>query len=398
MKKAIVLCGWGFFLLFVLLGMVAWVSLPPRVFVTLGSELPAAPPNDGAPLQSSVLDLEERVEDLEDTLELVTQEITRLGENWSGAESASSRDHQALDQIRAEIGGLSRQTETLTQLLAALLARDRAAASVPLPPPEPDDSESELRAEPAGPAAGLSSDPTPPVAGQAAEARGTEPTVPPGIDGASPNDPERAPGEEVVAGQAVREAVSFSDLLARKRWRLWEEPTTFKVLSGASVVWFDGSSTVHDFTGSTSVVSGFLRFDFSGPSRDPEAEILVDARNLNTRDEGRDEEMHTEYLESAKYPEIRFTLSSVKEALPAPDGSSLRAVAVGVFEVHGNQHTAEVPVSLTKQPGRRLLLEGRCALRMTDFGIEPPTALAGLIKTRDDVTVRVRIVAEAVRS
>jgi len=388
MKRLITILGWAFFGLFLACGLVAWASLPPRVSVVLGHEQEAAAESPELErLQGIVLDLEERVEELEATADAIVTEVGRRGEATARAEGTATKNGEALADLRARTAGLERQTDTIAKLLTGLVAAREAA----------------LAAAPA--VTGGASTPEA-IVGAGVDALVEEPsteTPPPPTEPAKVVATERPPGLEATAAPAeeptsgVGEAIGFGELMARRRWRLWDEATTFRLVTPESQVGFEGSSTVHDFAGSTHDVSGSLRFVFADPTSAPEAQIVVDARTLDTENEDRDAEMHEEHLQSAQYPTMTFTLKSVRDARTEAGGDELSATAAGTFEIHGRQRDVELPVKIAKRPGRRILVEGECPLKMSDFGIEPPTALGGVIKTSDDVLVKVRLEAEAVK-
>jgi polyisoprenoid-binding protein YceI len=193
--------------------------------------------------------------------------------------------------------------------------------------------------------------------------------------------------------QVERHAISFGTLLARPRRSPFNERTKFTIATGSSVA-FDGSSSLHDFTGTTTAVRGSIELDFSRPADSPAATVIVDAATLDTMNDDRDRAMHEEHLQSVAYPEITFTVARVDDVRPQQNGNGFQATAHGAFSIHGIQKDVSLSATIEKRPGRRLLIEAQCPLRMSDFGIEPPTALAGLIKTRDEVVVRARLFAE----
>lgn len=102
-------------------------------------------------------------------------------------------------------------------------------------------------------------------------------------------------------------------------------------------------------------------------------------------------------LQAQEHPQIRFQLRDVRlisEDASSGEGAAHFVLAVeGWVEIAGNAR----PVALRVE-GRRLTdkayhATGSLPLRMTDFGIDPPTALLGLIKVRDHITVHFDLIA-----
>src|SRR6187549_65030 len=90
----------------------------------------------------------------------------------------------------------------------------------------------------------------------------------------------------------------------------------FVPIRGSSVAGFDATSTLHDFRGWTRGVTGQIRFDPSRLEETAGAEILVDARELDTGDKDRDKEMHA-HLQSQGYPNFKLTLNRFVRPDPA---------------------------------------------------------------------------------
>jgi polyisoprenoid-binding protein YceI len=99
-------------------------------------------------------------------------------------------------------------------------------------------------------------------------------------------------------------------------------------------------------------VHGSFKMRPSTVQMDPEAgtasgAFIVDATSGNSGSNGRDKKMHKEILESAKYPEIRFTLQSIHGAIPA--NGTAQVQLSGTLNLHGSDHpfTVTAPVQVT---------------------------------------------------
>src|SRR5690606_39721898 len=82
----------------------------------------------------------------------------------------------------------------------------------------------------------------------------------------------------------------------------FDQPQEYKLLPKLCRVGFDAKSTLHDFTGVTSAVSGSFRADFDDRDGLCQGEVLATAGTLKTGVDGRDANMW-EYLDSANHPE-----------------------------------------------------------------------------------------------
>jgi polyisoprenoid-binding protein YceI len=63
------------------------------------------------------------------------------------------------------------------------------------------------------------------------------------------------------------------------------------------------------------------------------------------------------------------------------------ALAFGTLRVAGVEKEISLPLATTLRNGK-LLVQGSVDLLMTDFGIAPPTAMMGVLKTDPKVTIR----------
>jgi polyisoprenoid-binding protein YceI len=162
--------------------------------------------------------------------------------------------------------------------------------------------------------------------------------------------------------------------------------TLFRLIEDGSKVGFDGSSNLHDFTGATTAVKGDVEFRLDQQADAPRAYVEIDARTLDTGNQSRDKEMHGDYLESAKWTTMSFKIESLVDL--KPDGATrFQARARGTFTCHGKEKQVEAPFKAERVGATGLRIEGELPLKMSDFGITPPTAMGGLIRTHDDVRV-----------
>jgi polyisoprenoid-binding protein YceI len=156
--------------------------------------------------------------------------------------------------------------------------------------------------------------------------------------------------------------------------------TRFTIDSARSEVGFDGTSTLHDFTGRTREVSGTLLTDPDHPTVFAAGKVTCVASSLDTDNDSRDEKMR-EHLDVAHFPEITFALAGTKAT--RPDRNELEVA--GTFAIHGVQR--EYVIALTAEPadGGALHVRGRLPLQLTDHGIVPPAV--ALIEVGDRVEV-----------
>ncbi len=164
-------------------------------------------------------------------------------------------------------------------------------------------------------------------------------------------------------------------------------------IPGNSVAGFDATSTLHDFRGWTRGVSGEIRFDPDRLDETAAAEIVVDARGLDTGDKDRDKDMHA-HLQSQGYPAFKLTLT--RFVRPDPSRGDGSFVLHANLEIRGKSVPVESPGTFELRPDGHLHVKGEFRVRMSQFGITPPvTAL--VIRVDDEVKVWFELWAKAER-
>lgn len=98
-------------------------------------------------------------------------------------------------------------------------------------------------------------------------------------------------------------------------------------------------------------------------------------------------------LDAARYPQIELRALSVS----VPPGRAAGDIAVRVqCEVRGQQHAVSVPLHYELR-GDTLTVSGDFALRQTELGLTPFSALLGALQVQDEMRISVRLSARAAR-
>ncbi len=161
---------------------------------------------------------------------------------------------------------------------------------------------------------------------------------------------------------------------------------------GSARVTIAGTSNIHPYTASTTKVR-LTRAAVAGTGADDlwaevlkpgvvqAFEVAIPAATLSSPREGLDKNMY-KALKTDQFPDITFSLIRL-EAIDAAAGT---ARAIGTLRITGVEK--EVALAITaKRTGSMLTVQGSLDLLMTDYGIKPPTAMLGMLKTDPKVTV-----------
>jgi polyisoprenoid-binding protein YceI len=111
--------------------------------------------------------------------------------------------------------------------------------------------------------------------------------------------------------------------------------------------------------------------------------VVIPAATLSSPKDGLDKNMH-KALNVTDHPEIHFALRTLE-----PGAGGYRGT--GVLTIAGVEK--EVTLNLQVQrTGSTLAVTGTTDLLMTDFGIKPPKAMLGMLKTNPKVQIRIELV------
>lgn len=165
-------------------------------------------------------------------------------------------------------------------------------------------------------------------------------------------------------------------------------------LTDESRLWIEGSSSVNTFTCVAAEVDGAGLFrEVSDPAL-VEAELRVPVRRFDCGKDRMNKDLYAA-LKANDYPEIHFRLEDVALEEPAAGAGTYSLKVTGQLSIAGTERTFELPVQALQAADGTYRAAGRLPLLMSDFGIDPPTALLGLIKAHNEITVCFDLVATA---
>jgi len=166
-----------------------------------------------------------------------------------------------------------------------------------------------------------------------------------------------------------------------------------------SSLWLNGTSTMHDFESRTDSTVVTMTRDAAAPEpRDAaglmtlmrslavrEVDAKVPVRTLKSEKSGLDKNLY-KALKADEHPEIVFHLERYTLSDSGTVADTLAMNAEGTLTITGV--TRPVALRLRAYPADGgVRIEGRHALRMTEYGIKPPKMMLGTIKTGDGITV-----------
>lgn len=166
--------------------------------------------------------------------------------------------------------------------------------------------------------------------------------------------------------------------------------TTYN-LSDESELSVEGTSNVRDWDGVASDLSGTLQLTRIPQSLDDleatdlqSLSIEIPVKSIENDNGKLTSNMH-KYLKEKEQPVITFKLTGVDELVI--NGSSASITSRGDVSVAGVTLPVTMSSELAILPDGVIQVTGIQELKMTDFGIDPPTAMFGAIRAVDEVQV-----------
>jgi len=96
-------------------------------------------------------------------------------------------------------------------------------------------------------------------------------------------------------------------------------------------------------------------------------------------------------LKADNNPEIVFTLNTPVKSIKAGE-TATTVSAKGTLTIAGATKTIDMIIKVSAPNHGYLTFEGSQTIKMTDYGISPPTALLGTLRTGDDITINFKTV------
>lgn len=172
------------------------------------------------------------------------------------------------------------------------------------------------------------------------------------------------------------------------------------VLAPESRLWLEGRSNVNRFTCRAEGLAQSVRvgppsevWEITGlPEPLQRMALGIPVRGLRCGNARMDRDLYRA-IGSVDHPLMTFRLYTYHALSPTSTGA-YTVKAVGVLGLAGRENVVMVDTRVERLPDGRVRLRGSKALRMTDFGIEPPTAMLGIVKAHDEIVVRFDFVVD----
>ena len=157
---------------------------------------------------------------------------------------------------------------------------------------------------------------------------------------------------------------------------LFNADSEIKLDTSKSKLKITGTSSLHDWEMNVN------QFDAIGDiSSNTISDLLVTVKSKSMRS-GKSvmDKKAYDAVQEAEYPNILFRAKSLQILDNKISGP-------GILEIAGKSKELDFQADILSDDDQEMRLQGKVALKMTDFDIEPPTAVFGTLKTGDEVVI-----------
>lgn len=162
---------------------------------------------------------------------------------------------------------------------------------------------------------------------------------------------------------------------------------TYNLNNSASILKIEGTSNIHDWVIEAKDQHGKLvaELDNGQLVKIEQLNFIVKTESLKSGKSGMDKNTY-KALNSDKHKQIVYKMTKVNN-IDCTTTGNCKVTTSGNLTVAGNTKPIDITFD-AKISGNKIILSGSKSLKMTDFKVDPPTAVFGTITTGDQVTVK----------
>ena len=161
-----------------------------------------------------------------------------------------------------------------------------------------------------------------------------------------------------------------------------------------SKVMVRGHSTLHNWSVKSSTLSGKMILSGHWPTASGQGmtidllQVAIPVSTLKGSDGSGMTHTIMHALHRRKHPNITFILTHAKlqDAKPTKSGAYI-FYAVGLLKINGIMRKEPMTLRVFPHRGGKVTVETRVKLKMRDFAVTPPTAMFGIIRSGNRITV-----------
>jgi len=168
-----------------------------------------------------------------------------------------------------------------------------------------------------------------------------------------------------------------------------------------SKLWIDGTSNLHEWSCKATSLEADVELDAAAaaqvataaPKALKKVDVKIPVKSLHCNHGGMDGNVY-KALKADDAPEISYIMATF-EVVPGEVKDSFTLKTVGSLTIAGKENKIAMDVIANRLPDGTVKATGMVPIKMTDFGIKPPTAIFGRLKTGDEVKVNFELTVGA---
>jgi polyisoprenoid-binding protein YceI len=168
-----------------------------------------------------------------------------------------------------------------------------------------------------------------------------------------------------------------------------------------SKLWIEGTSNLHGWSCKAEKLDAAVELDaaaaaqvsVAAPKALKRVDVKVPVRSLKCGHGAMDDNLY-KALQADANPDISYILATF-EAANGDTKDTFTLKTVGTLTIAGKENKLTMDVVATRLSDGTVKATGMVPIKMTDFGIKPPTAIFGRLKTGDEVKVNFELTVGA---
>lgn len=146
-----------------------------------------------------------------------------------------------------------------------------------------------------------------------------------------------------------------------------------------------GTSNLHDWVSTAEKASAYIIINNFNDVKIEKLNLIIDVNSIkNDKGSSMMDRLTRKALKESKFPKITYVFISAETL--ANETDELKVKLIGNLTIAGKTNNVSIIATISKLK-TNVVLKGSHKLKMTDFDVDPPTALFGTVKTGDEITI-----------
>jgi polyisoprenoid-binding protein YceI len=152
-----------------------------------------------------------------------------------------------------------------------------------------------------------------------------------------------------------------------------------------------GTSNLHNWNEKVKHVSGTttISWNADGSFSVEAIDITMDVKSIKSESSAMDKNTY-KALKADAYPQITVALNAPLTGIAGKAAGTTVWVKANVT-IAGVTKVMDMQIQIKMPAAGKLTFEGAQKIKMSDFGLTPPTALLGTLKTGNDITIKFKV-------